>query len=101
MSSRLTLAGALFFFAAACGGSTPPAADPSAVSPTPEATASPKPAPPPDEATPKPDAESAKPQKEELVEPTFTPDMSVDEAIKAIPQSAERRAAAQETTSRR
>jgi hypothetical protein len=94
------LAGALFFFAAACGGSTPPAEDPSAVPPTPEATATPKPAPPPDEATPKPDAESAKPQKEEVVEPTFTPDMSVEDAIKAIPQSAERVNVDQETLSK-
>jgi hypothetical protein len=90
----------LFFFGAACGGSTPPAEDPSTVSPTPEATATPKPTPPSDEDAPKPDAESAKPQKEEAVEPTFTPDMSVEDAIKAIPQSAERVNVDQETLSK-
>jgi hypothetical protein len=100
MSSRLTLSVALFFFGAACGGSTPPAEDPSTVSPTPKATATPLPAPPSDEDTPKPDAESAKPQKEEPIEPTFTPDMSVEDAIKAIPQSAERVNVDQETLSK-
>ena len=100
MSRRLPLSVALFFFAAACGGSTPPAVDPSTVSPTPDATAAPKPAPTSDEAAPTSDADSAKPQKEEVVEPTFTPDMSVDDAIKAIPQSAERVNVDQETLSK-
>jgi hypothetical protein len=91
----------LFFFAAACGGSTPPATEPS-TSPTPEATAkaAPSPAPSSDEDAPKPDAESSKSQKEEVVEPTFTPDMSVEDAIKAIPQSAERVNVDQETLSK-
>jgi hypothetical protein len=101
MSRRLTSWGALVFFAASCGGSTPPAEDPSAVTPTPETTAkaAPSPAPTSDEAAPKPDAESA-PQKEEVTEPTFTPDMSVEDAIKAIPQSAERVNVDQETLSK-
>ena len=91
---------ALFLFAAACGGSAPPAGDPSAVSPAAEASSKADPPPPSDEDAPKPDAESAKPQKEEVVEPTFTPDMSVDDAIKAIPQSAERVNVDQETLSK-
>ncbi|HEY1536690.1 MAG TPA: hypothetical protein VGF76_21865 [Polyangiaceae bacterium] len=99
MSRRLPLYVALFFFAAACGGSTPPVVDPSTASPTPDATATAKPATP-DEAAPTPDADSAKPQKEEVVEPTFTPDMSVEDAIKAIPQSAERVNVDQETLSK-
>lgn len=86
-------------FAAACGGSTPPAEDASAVPPTPAATAKPAPAPSGDEDAPKPD-ESAKPPKEEAIEPTFTPDMSVEDAIKAIPQSAERVNVDQETLSK-
>lgn len=99
MSRRLTLSGALFFFAAACGGSAPPTVDPSTVSPTPAATATASATTPPDDTAPKPDAESA-PPKEEVVEPTFTPDMSVDDAIKAIPQSAERVNVDQETLSK-
>ncbi len=91
---------ALFLFAAACGGSAPPAGDPSTVSPAAEASAKANPPPAPDEDAPKPDAESAEPQKEEVVEPTFTPDMSVDDAIKAIPQSAERVNVDQETLSK-
>ena len=100
MSRRLPLSLALFLFAAGCGGSAPPAANPSAVSPPAEGSATPKPAPPSDEDAPRPDAESAKPQKEEVVEPTFTPDMSVEDAIKAIPQSAERVNVDQETLSK-
>jgi hypothetical protein len=96
---HLTWSVVLVLLAAACGGSTPPAVDPSTVSPTPEATATPSPTPAPDEAASKPDAESA-PPKEEVVEPTFTPDMSVDDAIKAIPQSAERLNVDQETLSK-
>ncbi len=87
---------ALVLLAAACGGSTPPAQDPSSA-PTPEATA--KPTPPPEEAEPKPEAEPAKPKKEEVVEPTFTEDMSVEDAIKAA-QSTERLNVDQETLSK-
>ena len=84
---------------AACGGNQPPAEDASDVRPPP--AAEPPPAP-----TPKPDPEanadepSAKPKKEEAPEPIFTPEMSVDEAIKAIPQSAERVNVDQETLSK-
>lgn len=91
---------ALLLFAAACGGSASPAADPSTASPPGEATTTPQSPPPSDEDAPKPDAESAKPQNEEVVEPTFTPDMSVEDAIKAIPQSAERVNVDQETLSK-
>ena len=89
---------AFVFLTAACAGSKPPAEDPS-TAPTPEATATPAP-PPAEEAEPKPDAESTKPAKEEVVEPNFTPDMSVEDAIKAIPQSAERVNVDQETLSK-
>jgi hypothetical protein len=86
----------LFLWVAACGGSKPPAEDPT-TAPTPEATAAPAPTEAPD---PKPEAESAKPEKEDVVEPTFTPDMTVEDAIKAIPQSAERVNVDQETLSK-
>jgi hypothetical protein len=89
---------ALFFCSSACGGSKPPADDPSAVAPTPAASAAPAPSP--DEDTPEPESETAKPATEEAVEPTFTPDMSVEDAIKAIPQSAERVNVDQETLSK-
>jgi hypothetical protein len=56
--------------------------------------------PPADEPAPKPDAETAKPPKEEVAEPNFTPDMSVEDAIKAIPASAERLNVDQETLSK-
>lgn len=56
--------------------------------------------PPPDEPEAKPDAEEGKAKKEEAVEPTFTPDMTVEQAIKAIPQSAERVNVDQETLSK-
>ena len=88
---------AFALLAAACGGSTPPAEDPSTATATPEATA--KPAPSAEEAEPKPEAESAKPKKEEVVEPTFTEDMSVEDAIKAT-QATERLNVDQETLSK-
>lgn len=56
--------------------------------------------PPAEDSAPKPDAETAKPPKEEVPEPNFTPDMSVEDAIKAIPQSAERMNVDQETLSK-
>ena len=46
--------------------------------------------PPSEEDAPKPEAAPSKPAKEEVAEPNFTPDMSVEDAIKAIPASAER-----------
>ena len=79
----------------ACGGSTPPAESPEpsaspviptkteVIAPTSELPPEPAPAP-----------------QEEVVEPTFTPDMTVDQAIKAIPQSAERMNVDQETLSK-
>lgn len=86
--------------AAACGGSTPPAEDPSASS-GPVIPDKPEVTPPPaEDSAPKPDAEIAKPPKEEVPEPNFTPDMSVEDAIKAIPQSAERMNVDQETLSK-
>ena len=89
---------AFVVFAAACGGSTPPAEDPSAApTPTPEATSTPAPSA--EEPAPKPEAESAKPKKEEVAEPNFTPDMSVEDAIKAA-QSTERLNVDQETLSK-
>ena len=89
---------ALVLFAAACGGATQPAEDASNAAPViPDKTV--VEAPSPDEAEPKAD-ESAPPKKEEIVEPTFTPDMSVEEAIKAVPASAERLNVDQETLSK-
>jgi hypothetical protein len=85
---------------AACGGSTPPAEDPSTASPATETTPPPAPAPKSDEAATKPEAESAPPKKEDVPEPTFTPDMSVEDAIKAIPQGTERVNVDQETMSK-
>ena len=74
--------------AAACGGSTPPAEEPIA-SKGPVIPEKLEVTPPSEEDAPKPDAESAKPKKEAAVEPTFTPDMSVEDAITAA-GSAER-----------
>jgi hypothetical protein len=91
---------ALALCLAACGGSKPPAADPSTAAPTAEATATPPPAQASDESAPKPDADSAPPKKEEVPEPAFTPDMTVEEAIKAIPQGTERVNVDQETLSK-
>ena len=88
---------ALVLLAAACGGSTPPAEDPSAASAS-SNTVEP-PAPKSDDDAPKADAESS-PKKEVVPEPTFTPDMSVEDAIKAIPQGTERVNVDQETLSK-
>ena len=87
---------------AACGGSKPPAEDASDVAspPPPAETAAATPAPKSDEPAPKADEPSAKPKKEDVPEPEFTPDMTVDQAIKAIPQSAERVNVDQETLSK-
>jgi hypothetical protein len=83
---------------AACGGSTPPAEDPSTVEPS-SNTATPPPSASADDSAPKPDAEST-PKKEEVTEPTFTDDMTVEQAIKAIPQGTERVNVDQETLSK-
>lgn len=87
----------LVLLSAACGGSTPPAEEPNSGPVIPEKTV--VEAPPPEEADAKPSADAA-PKKEEIVEPTFTPDMSVEEAIKAVPASAERLNVDQETLSK-
>lgn len=88
----------LVLLAAACGGSTPPAEDASDATPViPEKTV--VEAPPLDEAEPK-SSDSAPPKKEEVAEPAFTPDMSVEEAIKAVPPSVERLNVDQETMSK-
>jgi hypothetical protein len=55
--------------------------------------------PPADAAEPNADPEPKRAPKEEVVEPTFTPDMSVDDAIKAA-QSTERLNVDQETLSK-
>jgi hypothetical protein len=82
--------------AAACGGSTPPAE--SASGPViPDKT---EVTPPTDEAPKAEEEAPKKAPKEEIAEPTFTPDMSVEDAIKAIPQSAERMNVDQETLSK-
>jgi len=85
--------------ATACGGSTTPAVAPnensSLVVPDEQ-----KAAPPADETATAEEAAPKKTPKEEIVEPTFTPDMSVEDAIKAIPQSAERMNVDQETLSK-
>ena len=84
---------------AACGGSSPPAQDPSSVEPPGNTATPPAPEPNADDNAPSPDAES-KPKKEEVAEPTFTDDMTVEQAIKAIPQGTERVNVDQETLSK-
>jgi hypothetical protein len=86
---------ALVLMLAACGGSTPPAQEPT----EPSSNTVTPPAPTTDEDAPKADAESA-PKKEEVIEPTFTDDMTVEQAIKAIPQGTERVNVDQETLSK-
>jgi len=85
--------------AAACGGSTPPAqsASESNGPVIPEKT---EVDPPSDDAPKREEDAPKKAPKEEVAEPTFTPDMSVEDAIKAIPQSAERMNVDQETLSK-
>lgn len=85
--------------AGGCGGATPPAEAPTE-SGKPIIAAKTEVEPPGDEAASNPDAENPKPPKEEVAEPTFTADMSVEDAIKAIPQSAERVNVDQETLSK-
>jgi hypothetical protein len=93
------VSGALFV--GACGGgSTPPAEDPSAASGPVIPDKSEVTPPSADDAEPKADSEPKKAPKEEVPEPNFTPDMSVEDAIKAVPQSAERLNVDQETLSK-
>ncbi|MEO6599362.1 MAG: hypothetical protein ABIQ16_05780 [Polyangiaceae bacterium] len=86
-------------FAAACAGSAPPAQDPSAsagpVIPDKAAVTPPSA----EDAEPKADDEPKRAPKEEVVEPTFTADMSVEDAIKAA-QATERLNVDQETMSK-
>jgi hypothetical protein len=91
----------LGLFLSACGGSKPPAEDPSSVAPAATSETPPaSPAPSSDDAAAKPAADSAPPKKDDVPEPTFTPDMTVEEAIKAIPQGTERLNVDQETLSK-
>src|SRR5882724_918189 len=90
---------ALVVLLPACGGSTPHA-HPSAAAPTSDTPPPPPPEPNSDEAASKADAESSPPKKEDVPEPTFTPEMSVEDAIKAIPQGTERVNVDQETLSK-
>ena len=83
---------------AACGGSTPPAesANESTGPVIPDQT---EVAPPADESPKAEDDTPKKAPKEEIPEPTFTPDMSVDDAINAT-KSTERMNVDQETMSK-
>jgi hypothetical protein len=86
----------LAFVLVGCGGSEPPPQAPDAEA----AAVAPPPAPPPppaeaaDDAMPK---EEPKPEKAPVAEPQFTDGMSVEQAIKAVPQGAERANIDQET----
>jgi hypothetical protein len=74
----------LGLFVLGCGGSSPPAEAPPPVEVAPVA-----PTPPPAAEVEAPPQEP-KPEKPAVVEPVFSDGMSVDEAIKAVPQGAER-----------
>jgi hypothetical protein len=91
---------ALVLVLAACGGSKPPAEAPSAASSAAANDAKVSPPPSTEDTASKPDAESTPPQKEDVPEPAFTPGMSVDDAIKAVPQGTERVNVDQETLSK-
>ena len=84
-------------FLLACGGSEPPPEVPDAEAVP--AAEEPPPAPPPkeDPAADAPPKEEPKPEPAPVAEPQFTDGMSVDEAIKAVPQGAERANIDQET----
>jgi len=97
--SRYQSAALIFWVltAAACGGATPPAESPgessSPVSPDTEVA-------PPAEETPKAEEDTPKKApKEEVAEPAFTPDMTVEQAIDAA-KSTERMNVDQETMSK-
>ena len=86
---------ALGLFLLACGGSEPPAQAPDAeLAPIEEA---PPPAPKPEAEAEAPPKEEPKPEPAPVAEPQFTDGMSVEEAIKAVPQGAERANIDQET----
>lgn len=91
---ELAVLSALGLLLLACGGSGSPAEAPEASAPV----VAPPPAPPPppaeaaEEAIPEP-----KPEKPPVVEPQFTDGMSVADAIKVVPQGAERANIDQET----
>jgi hypothetical protein len=86
---KLAAFSALGLFLLACAGSEPPAQAPDAEAAAPpvEVTPPPAAAEPAAEAPPK---EEPKPEKPAVPEPQFTDGMSVAEAIKAVPQGAER-----------
>ena len=89
---KLAAFSALGLFLLACGGSEPPAQAPDTEVVAPPAEAAPPP-PPPVSAEPEADAapkEEPKPEKPAAPEPQFTDGMSVAEAVKAVPQGAER-----------
>jgi hypothetical protein len=82
---------ALGIFLLACGGSEPPAQSPDAEAAPPIEAAPPSPPPAPVEpAADAPPKEEPKPEKPAVAEPQFTDGMSVAEAVKAVPQGAER-----------
>lgn len=84
----------------ACAGSAPQAATPAEpVASAAPVAAAPSAAPSADEQATETAPTTAAP-KEQVPEPVFTPDMSVEDAIKAIPQSAERLNVDQETLSK-
>ncbi|HEY6077364.1 MAG TPA: hypothetical protein VIW29_01090 [Polyangiaceae bacterium] len=92
---ELAALSALGLLLLACGGSGTPAEAPEAEPPP---TVAPPPPPPPVEAeAPK---EEPQPEKPPAVEPQFTDGMSVADAIKAVPQGAERANIDQETLSK-
>src|SRR5689334_465203 len=86
----------LGLFALACGGSQPPAEPPDAV----PLAESPPPPPKPAEPVAEEPKEEPKPAPAPAVEPQFTDGMSVADAVKAVPQGAERANIDQETLSK-
>jgi hypothetical protein len=86
---QLAALSVLGIFVVACGGSEPPPESPPQPEPvTPTVEAAPAPKPPEDAAeAPKEEPKSEKPP---VVEPQFTDGMSVADAMKAVPQGAER-----------
>jgi hypothetical protein len=83
-------------FMLACGGSEPPPEVPDAEATPPVEAPAPAPKPEP-EAEPEAPKEEPKPEPAPVAEPQFTDGMSVEEAIKAVPQGAERANIDQET----
>lgn len=85
-------------FLVACGGSEPPPQAPDAEAPA--ADVAPPPAPKPDAVAEEPKEEPKPAEKPAVAEPVFTDGMSVAEAVKAVPQGAERANIDQETLSK-